>query len=292
MITRRCTQRQFLMRPDPATNNAFLYCLAEAAQRFGIEVIFTMATSNHHPTGIREPHGNYPAFLEHFHKMFAKCQNCLRGRWENFWSSEQTSVVRLMDPEDVLNKMVYALANPAKDHLVERAAEWPGVSALKAVVGKTTLWAVRPRHFFRADGEMPARVSLEFLRPPGFEHLSPKQFASTLRERIAAVETAAAEERLRTGRRVLGVATILSQRWHDRPSTRESRRQLDPRVAARNKWRRIEALLRNKDFLDAYYAARDSMIAGVRDVIFPAGTWLLRNFAPIRCLPGNTPAPA
>jgi len=31
MITRRCTQRQFLMRPDPVTNNAFIYCLAVAA---------------------------------------------------------------------------------------------------------------------------------------------------------------------------------------------------------------------------------------------------------------------
>lgn len=34
MITRRCTQRQFLLRPDRETNNNFLYCLAEAAARF------------------------------------------------------------------------------------------------------------------------------------------------------------------------------------------------------------------------------------------------------------------
>jgi len=27
LITRRCAQRQFLLRPDTATNNAFLYCL-------------------------------------------------------------------------------------------------------------------------------------------------------------------------------------------------------------------------------------------------------------------------
>ena len=33
MVTRRCTQRQLLLRPDEETNNAFLYCLAEAAQR-------------------------------------------------------------------------------------------------------------------------------------------------------------------------------------------------------------------------------------------------------------------
>ena len=115
LITRRCTQRQFLMRPDRETNNAFIYCLAFAAKSCGVRILFTMAMSNHHHTGIEDPDGNYPAFLEIFHKLFAKCQNALRGRWENFWSSEQTSVVRLVDPNDVIDKMTYALSNPVKD---------------------------------------------------------------------------------------------------------------------------------------------------------------------------------
>jgi len=59
-ITRRCTQRQFLLRPDPETNNAFIYCLAVAAQRADVEVIFTAAQSNHHHTGIYDPKGTYP----------------------------------------------------------------------------------------------------------------------------------------------------------------------------------------------------------------------------------------
>src|SRR6266496_2947312 len=33
-VTRRCTQRQFLLRPDEITNQAFSYCLGEASQRF------------------------------------------------------------------------------------------------------------------------------------------------------------------------------------------------------------------------------------------------------------------
>jgi len=48
MVTRRCTQRQFLLRPDKETNNAFIYCLAEAAQRFDIDVILPIAMGNHH----------------------------------------------------------------------------------------------------------------------------------------------------------------------------------------------------------------------------------------------------
>ena len=48
LITRRCTQRQFLLRPDPETNNAFTYCLAEAAERYEISVLLPCAMSNHH----------------------------------------------------------------------------------------------------------------------------------------------------------------------------------------------------------------------------------------------------
>jgi hypothetical protein len=33
--------------------------------------------------------GRYPDFVEHFHKMFARSQNALRGRWENLWSSDR-----------------------------------------------------------------------------------------------------------------------------------------------------------------------------------------------------------
>ena len=46
MITRRVTQRLFLMRPDDVTNNAFVFCLAIAALRTGIDIMFSCAMSN------------------------------------------------------------------------------------------------------------------------------------------------------------------------------------------------------------------------------------------------------
>src|SRR5690348_8892155 len=104
MITRRCTQRQLLLRPDPVTNETFLYCLAEAAQRFAIEVILPSALSNHHHTTVFDRLGTIIEFTEHFHKMFAKAQNAHRGRWENFWSSEPPCIVRLVDRNDVIDK--------------------------------------------------------------------------------------------------------------------------------------------------------------------------------------------
>ena len=79
MITRRCTQRQFLLRPDPATNTAFTYCLIEAALRCQIDVLPPCALSNHYHAVIFDRCGRYPEFVEYFDKMFARSQNALRG---------------------------------------------------------------------------------------------------------------------------------------------------------------------------------------------------------------------
>jgi len=62
-------------------------------------------------------------------------------------------------------------------------------------------------------------------------------------------------------------------------------------VAARNRWRRIEALMRNREFRVAYSAAREAFIAGVRDIIFPAGTYLLRRLVKTGCAPDPEPQP-
>jgi hypothetical protein len=78
--------------------------------------------------------------------------------------------------------------------------------------------------------------------------------------------------------------TIQRQSWRDCPARREPRRQLRPRVAACSQWARIEALLRNREFLAAYRAARDRWIAGAA-IAFPIGTYWLRRFAhvPLAC---------
>jgi hypothetical protein len=251
--------------------------LAVAAQRFRIEVLFTIALSNHHHTGIYDPHGNYPEFLELFHKLFAKCQNVLRRRWENFWSAEQTSVVRLVSKSDIINKLAYALSNPAKDHLVEKSTDWPGVTSLPALLAGKDLLARRPKHFFREDGEMPTEATLTFTRPKGFEDLSQHEFATLVMARIEKVEQDARRER--RGGRVLGVKAVLRQRPTDRPTDAEPRRELNPRVAAQNKWQRVEALIRNKRFQRAYAKARDAFKLGLGNVMFPEGTYWMARFA-------------
>jgi len=278
MVTRRCTQRQFLLRPDRETTNAFLYCLALAAQRTEMRMLAFLAHSNHHHTVVVDTRGRMPEFLELFHKLVAKHQNVLRGRWENFWASEPTSVVELVGTEDIVAKMAYALTNPVKDGLIDRADQWPGASSLPANMGDRPLRAHRPRHFFRTDGDLPEAIILKIERPPGFDHLSQIEWRMLLADRIHAIEAVTRDQRQSEGRRVMGRAAVLKQRPTDRPLSREVRRQVGPRLACVNKWARIEAIQRSKAFLSAYRVARELWKAGVA-AIFPTGTYWLRKFA-------------
>jgi putative transposase len=276
LITRRCTQRLFLLRPDEATNNAFLYCLIEAALRYGIDLMMMCAMSNHYHSVIYDRDGRYPEFLEHFHKLLARSQNCLRGRWENMWASEQTSVVQLVTRDAVIEKMVYTITNPVKDDLVERVHHWPGVNGFAALKLGTGLRATRPNHFFRVAGSMPKTVELHLTVP---ECLGPTdQLIDEVKRRVLGIEETKADERRLTGKRVLGRRAVLRQSYKDAPTTLEPRRSLRPRVAARNLWARVEALLRNREFADAYAEARAAWIHGL-DVVFPVGTYWLRRFA-------------
>jgi hypothetical protein len=97
-------------------------------------------------------------------------------------------------------------------------------------------------------------VTLQFGLPSELGDSS--QLRAELRERVAAAEAAVAAERMRTGGRVLGRRTILRQSWRDCPTSREPRCNLRPRVAAGNRWARLEAIRRNREFLAAYREAR------------------------------------
>jgi putative transposase len=282
MVTRRCSERRFLMRPDPDTTNAFLYCLAYAAERTGVQVVFFLAMSNHYHAGVIDTEGRLPKFLEHFHRLFAKHQNVLRGRWENFWATEQTSVVELIGAEDIIAKMVYALTNPVKDHLVASAGDWPGASSLAAHLSGAPVHAFRPSRFFRSDGPMPEETTLVLVRPLGLDSMTDGDFRNLLAERIAAVEADALASRARKRTPVLGRAAVQRQKWSDSPTTKEPRRELNPRVASKNTWRRIEALVRNKAFVTAYRTARDRLLAGL-EARLPLGTYWLRLFAGLPC---------
>ena len=284
MLTRRCTQRQFLLRPDDEMNNAFIYCLAVAAQRHNITIMNFVQMSNHLHDAIFDRLGTAPAFYQCFHQLLAKCVNALRGRWENVFANGQTSAVQLETQDALVDKLAYVATNPVNDGLVERVDEWPGASGFQALLTGMPLRATRPRHFFADDGDMPEEVTLEMTIPP--ELGNREALVEAVRARVARIEQEAARKRAAAGTKVLGRHAILSQSWRDSPATYEPRRRLRPTIAARNLWARLEAIQRTRDFITAYRKARRALLAGT-PILFPHGTYWLRHFVGVAVAPAE-----
>jgi REP element-mobilizing transposase RayT len=278
LVTRRCTQRLFLLKPCKTVNEVFLYVLALAAKRFGVRIHAFCVLSNHSHIVLSDPHAQLPAFQQFLDGLVAKALNAFHGRWENFWAPDTYSAVMLDSTGDLLDKITYVLANPVAAGLVRHGRQWPGLWSAPEQLD-TTIQVPRPKHFFDPDGALPETVPLKLSRPPGFQ--STAAFQRDLTASLADRELQAARD---CGGRFLGIAKVLAQESSGRPRSREPRRGLNPRVSARDKWKRIELLRDLVDFLRAY---RDAWLArrrGRKKVIFPYGTYQLRVLHGVPCV--------
>lgn len=279
MLTRRCTQRQLLLRPDEEVNQIWRYCLAEAASRHDVDVVFSTLMSNHHHTIVYDRRGDKPRIIDFtadLHRNVAKCINALRGREENLWSSEPPHRLKLLDAQVALKKMVYAAVNPVAAGLVERAHHWPGVDALSDFVNDRSTRVKRPRHYFRSDGTMPAEVTLRYVVPPMLGVAS--EVRESVRVLVHEEEAKLLRDRRLHGRRVMGRRAVLRQRCTDVPSTPEPRGRRRPLIAATSPEVLAAARLELRLFRAAYREARKAFAAG-EPALFPPGTYWVRRYA-------------
>jgi putative transposase len=285
LITRRCADRMFLLRPSAETNDLVLFLLAVLAGRYGVLLHTFCVMSNHVHFVLTDPSGNLPAFMRDLGSAVARALNAAHGDWENFWAPGSYSAVELTTREAILDKMVYSLANPVMAGLVRRGAEWPGLWSAPALIESGAILVKRPEGFFRNNGPLPESASLSLVRPPGFD--TAEELRAELEKELRTREDQAASALAKEGRSFLGRRSVLAQKVHARPRPGEPRRGLKPRVAAADKWKRIEALGRLKAFLVAYREAWGAFGRGVRDVVFPEGTYWMRITHGVRCAPST-----
>jgi len=259
----------------------FLYILAAAARRFRVRIHAFCVLSNHYHLVLTDPHGTLPAFSQYLDALVARATNASLGRWESFWAPGSFSAVALQTPDDVVAKTAYVLANPVAAGLVRRGSEWPGLWSAPSQIGGPAVAVERPKAFFRPEGPMPTSVALRLHRPAGFE--SPEAFDAQLAEALATLESQAAESLAAQKRTFLGADWVQAQKPTGRPAPGEPRKGLKPRVASRDKWKRIEALARLAEFARDYRDALAEWKKGAREVLFPAGTYQLRWAHRARC---------
>jgi len=249
-----------------------------AVNRYHIRLHAFCVLSNHYHLVLTDPNARLPAFQQYLDGLVGRALNAAMGREDHFWSAEGYNAVALCTPDDAADKAAYVLANPAAAGLVERGRLWPGLWTGPELLGAGRLVARRPKHFFDPDGEMPERAMLELTLPPGFESVG--AFREVVEAGLAERESGAR----RIYRKFVGVAKVLAQRPTSRPKEPTTRGSMRPRVASRDKRKRIEALERLRTFLGEYREAWEARREGLVGVLFPAGTYQLRVEHGVACL--------
>jgi REP element-mobilizing transposase RayT len=275
LFTRRCLQRQFLLRPSAEVTQLLGFLLAVAAERFAVEVHAFCVMSNHLHLILTDTEGRLPDFARFLDSLVARAMNARLGCDDYFWGSPTYSAVALQQPADVVAKIAYVLANPVEAGLVRHGRKWPGLWSAPGQMGATTLVFKRPARFFREKGEtaLPEEARLTLAIPRGFD---PVEFRREVGAALEARERTLAAELAEAGREFIGVERVLAQSPFGRPATAEPSGGLNPRVACRDQFRRMEALGRLVAFLDDHHRAFERWREGARDVVFPAGTYLMR----------------
>ena len=285
MITKRVRNRLFLLHPHKNTSKIILYIVAVVARKYRIKIHSLMVMSNHWHLTVTDPEGDVCNFTRDCHSTIARALNAEYGDFESLWASGQTSHVACEEPSDLVDKIVYSMANPVKAHLVTHGKNWPGIR--KAWPAKPVQVERMGKFFRNADDEKwPETAVLKFARPPGYEELDDDQFAAMLDEAVETREKEHRQDARRRGKRFLGRRNVLRQSRYDSPKSREEKFKISPRVACKDKWRRIERLARNEAWLEAYNLALEKWCEGDRTVEFPHGTYKMRVLHEARCAAG------
>jgi REP element-mobilizing transposase RayT len=191
----------------------------------------------------------------------------------------------LPDSEDTENWFFYTVLQPVKDGLVERIGDYPGYNCFHdAVWGikrtyKLVDWAAynEARRWHKHIGikHFIVTYTLEYARLPGYGHLTQREYALLMHERLeercqAIVAARRAEGKGFVGREALRKVTPGSRPRNTKTSTRNSHR---PRVLSVCPTRRRATL---DWYFTIYYEYKKASLSyrqGKRNTKFPPGTY-------------------
>lgn len=282
LITTRCHQARFLLRPDSEINDAVLEWLARTQQRYpGVRIFSVCAMSNHLHLVVRDERGELADWTRHFLGHFASAVNRIRDR-RGVVFERRHSAEPILDHEALIDRLVYTVTNPVAAGLCKRADHWPGV--VLYATGKPNVipvtWVDRDRRRLAnerarrgagAGGGAAPRVDpcLEYGRlvidplPTG----DGEEEGDFVEAAIEAREQRLAGERRRVGRKTLTRRQVLAQQWRSAPS--QPSRSPRPACHASDPGLRAQFIEGFSFFVGLFRQASERLRDGDTNVSFP-----------------------
>jgi hypothetical protein len=263
-------------------NQIVIGALARAKRRYGVRVCFFVCVSNHmHLLLEVDDTRQLASFMGHFSSKLAREVGRLTGWKEKIFGRRYQAIVVSDEEAAQLERLRYGLGHGAKEDLVERPRDWPGVHAVRALVegeileglwfDRTQEYAARRRGETFTQLQYATREVLELAPLPCWKHLPEEERRRWAASMVADIEAEAAARRKRTGVRTLGSAAILAQNPRRQPE--RTKKSPAPAFHAASQIVRRELRGLYAEFVAAYREAAEKLRAGTRNVAFPIGSF-------------------
>lgn len=264
------------------TNEILLGALGRAQQLYRVGICAFAFVSNHFHLLLRvESTRQLALFMGHFNSNLAREAGRL-VRWrEKFWGRRYQAIPVSDEEGAQVERLRYVLAHGCKEDLVERLRDWPGVSAVRAILDGEPLeglWFDRSQeHRARRQGKAFARlefatsytVQLESL--PCWAHLPAEEYRRRVAVEVEVIESQAARRRELLDQPARGAAAIREQEPHTAPE--RLKKSPAPRFHAASRKIRQELYDGYRQFVAAFCDAAARLRAGELGVVFPAGSF-------------------
>jgi REP element-mobilizing transposase RayT len=281
LITTRCHQARFFLRPEPAINEAVLEWLTRAQRAYpGVHLFALCVMSNHIHLLVLDTQGELAAWASYFLGNLARSINAIRERCGVVFA-RRYSAEPVLDDGALVDRLVYVVSNPVSAGLCNQSRQWPGL-LLWTRAGKPesreVSWVGRKayrsaRYRARQRGEAPP--SPDAFRVRGTLVLYPlpteigrrSEGRSEIADAIAARERELAADRRRSRRPAMTRREVLAQDWQAAP--RHPKRS--PRPVCHTTERSLhKAFVEGfSDFVGAFREASAQWRSGIRNTTFP-----------------------
>ena len=276
MVTHRTTQGEFLLRPDPLVNQNFLYILGYLQERHAIGFHTATFMSNHPHILLTDHLGDsLQRFNREFFSLTARSLNRYWGRSENLWSTRKPNCV-LVAPraEDIVDHAAYIIVNPVEAELVSHAKNWPGVRILASEMGRLELVTPQPEFFFDAIGGMPPETRVRFTLPKVWD-ATPEELRTRIEEECNRREQQIRERVKKENRSFAGAKSVKRRSPFSKPKEQPPFGEAIPHVACKEPRLYVAMLEWRERRQQRYRQLLGQLREGVRDVVFPEGTFAL-----------------